>query len=86
MRSCRWGERFDPPLAVVDCDLFGLKPGFSPAAADIGTVSGIDHAWPKTAEKSSTSFKLPLHRSDRAARADQPGFSNLHGFFESSPE
>ena len=49
-------------------------------------VSGIDHAWPKTAEKSSTSLKLPLHRSDRAARGDQPGFSNLHGFFESSPE
>ena len=46
----------------------------APAAADTGTQAAIDHAWPKTAEKSSTSLKLQLRRPDRAARGDRRDF------------
>jgi hypothetical protein len=79
--------RARPHLWAV-CDLSGLKPGRYVACALYPPLltpereAAIDHAWPKTVEKSSTSLKLPLHRSDTAARGDQPGFSNLHGFLD----
>jgi hypothetical protein len=56
----------------------GEKLVSSVPEGSLPSQGALDAAWPRRPKNSSASLTLPLWRSDRAARGDPPGFSNLH--------